>query len=64
MTLGRFAYDTQLERAIMTTTEPLSGSQRRYLAQFVDAYTARTPKSAAARRAAWPYLADSRSSLG
>jgi glutamate-1-semialdehyde aminotransferase len=47
-----------------TTTEPLSPSQRRYLAQFVDAYTTRTPKSAAARRAAWPYLADSRSSLG
>jgi glutamate-1-semialdehyde aminotransferase len=47
-----------------TTSEPLSQPQLRYIAQFVDAYTARTPGSAAARRAAWPFLADSRSSLG
>jgi len=47
-----------------TTAEPLSQSQLRYLAQFVDAYTARTPGSAAMRRAAFPFLADSRSSLG
>ncbi len=52
----------------MTTTpptpEPLTPPQLRYLAQFVDAYTARTPGSAAARRGAYPFLADSRSSLG
>jgi glutamate-1-semialdehyde aminotransferase len=46
------------------TSEPLTPPQLRYLAQFVDAYTARTPGSAAARRAAWPFLADSRSSSG
>ena len=44
------------------TSEPLSQPQLRYLAQFVDAYTARTPRSAAARRATWPFLADPRSS--
>ena len=52
----------------MTTTppasEPLTPPQRRYIAQFVEAYTARTPGSAAARRAAWPFLADPRSSSG
>ena len=47
-----------------TTAEPLSQPQLRYLAQFVDAYTVRTSRSAAMRRAAWPFLADSRSSLG
>jgi glutamate-1-semialdehyde aminotransferase len=44
------------------TAEPLSPAQLRYLAQFGDAYTARTPRSAAARRATWPFLADPRSS--
>jgi glutamate-1-semialdehyde aminotransferase len=47
-----------------TTSEPLSPPQLRYIAQFADAYTARTPGSAAARRAAWPFLADPRSSSG
>jgi glutamate-1-semialdehyde aminotransferase len=45
-----------------TTPEPLSQPQLRYLAQFIDAYTARSPRSAAARRATWPFLADPRSS--
>jgi glutamate-1-semialdehyde aminotransferase len=48
----------------MPTSESLSPHQLRYIAQFVDAYAARTPGSAAARRRAWPFLADSRSSLG
>jgi len=47
-----------------TTAESLSPPQLRYIAQFVNEYTARTPKSGAARRAAWPFLADSRSSSG
>jgi glutamate-1-semialdehyde aminotransferase len=47
-----------------TTAEALTSPQLRYIAQFVNEYTARTPKSAAARRAAWPFLADSRSSSG
>ena len=47
-----------------TTPEPLSHAQLRYIAQFADAYTARTPRSAAARRATWPFLADPRSSSG
>jgi glutamate-1-semialdehyde aminotransferase len=47
-----------------TTPESLTPAQLRYVAQFVNEYTARTPKSAAARRAAWPFLADSRSSSG
>jgi glutamate-1-semialdehyde aminotransferase len=47
-----------------TTAEPLSAPQLRYIAQFVEAYTTRTARSGAARRAAWPFLADSRSSLG
>jgi glutamate-1-semialdehyde aminotransferase len=46
----------------MTISEPLSPSQLGYIAQFVEAYTARTPRSAAARRATWPFLADPRSS--
>ncbi len=45
-----------------TTAEPLSPSQLRYIAQFVEAYTGRTPRSSAARRATWPFLADPRSS--
>ena len=45
-----------------TTAEPLSEPQLRYIARFVEAYTARTPRSAAARRATWPFLADPRSS--
>ena len=45
-----------------TSPEPLSQPQLRYIAQFVEAYTARTPRSSAARRATWPYLADPRSS--
>jgi glutamate-1-semialdehyde aminotransferase len=47
-----------------TTPEPLSHPQLRYIAQFADAYTARTPRSAAVRGAAWPFLADPRSSSG
>jgi len=47
-----------------TTAESLSPPQLRYIVQFVNEYTARTPKSAAARRGAWPFLADSRSSSG
>jgi glutamate-1-semialdehyde aminotransferase len=47
-----------------TTSESLSSAQLRYIAQFVDAYAARTPGSAAARRATWPVLADPRSSSG
>jgi glutamate-1-semialdehyde aminotransferase len=46
------------------TSEPLTPPQLRYIAQFVEAYTARTARSGAARRGAWPFLADSRSSLG
>ena len=46
------------------TSEPLTPPQLRYIAQFVEAYTARTPGSAAARRAAHPFLADPRSSSG
>jgi glutamate-1-semialdehyde aminotransferase len=45
-----------------TTTDSLTPAQLRYVAQFVDEYTARTPRSAAARRATWPFLADPRSS--
>jgi glutamate-1-semialdehyde aminotransferase len=45
-----------------TTAEPLSAAQLRYIAQFLEAYTARTPRSAAARRGTWPFLADPRSS--
>ncbi|HMG55260.1 MAG TPA: aminotransferase class III-fold pyridoxal phosphate-dependent enzyme [Kofleriaceae bacterium] len=44
--------------------ESLSQAQLRYIAQFADAYTARTRGSAAARRGAWPFLADPRSSSG
>jgi len=47
-----------------TTSQSLTPPQLRYLAQFVEAYAARTPGSAAARRAAWPFLSDSRSSMG
>jgi len=47
-----------------TTPESLSAPQLRYIAQFVDSYTARTPGSRAARRRAFPFLADSRSALG
>jgi len=46
------------------TSEPLTPPQLRYIAQFVEAYTARTPGSAAAQRAAYPFLADPRSSGG
>jgi len=49
---------------VTTTPESLSHAQLRYIAQFADAYTARTPRSAAARRASWPLLADPRSSSG
>lgn len=52
----------------MTTTppasEPLTPPQLRYIAQFVEAYVARTPGSAAAQRTAWPFLADPRSGGG
>jgi glutamate-1-semialdehyde aminotransferase len=52
----------------MTTTppasEPLTPPQLRYIAQFVEAYMARTPGSAAAQRVAYPFLADPRSSGG
>jgi glutamate-1-semialdehyde aminotransferase len=47
-----------------TTSESLSAPQLGYIAQFVDAYTARTAGSRAARRRAFPFLADSRSSSG
>src|SRR5688572_14110512 len=47
-----------------TTLETLSPAQLRYLERFAGAYTARTPRSAALRRAAWPFLADPRSSSG
>jgi glutamate-1-semialdehyde aminotransferase len=49
---------------MITTPDPLTHPQLRYIAQFADAYTARTPRSAAARRGAWPVLADPRSSSG
>lgn len=42
----------------------LNPAQLRYLERFIDEYVAKTPSSAAARRAAWPYLADPRSSSG
>ena len=46
------------------TSEPLTPPQLRYIAQFVEAYMARTPGSAAAQRAAYPFLSDPRSSGG
>jgi glutamate-1-semialdehyde aminotransferase len=50
----------------MTTNAPalLNPSHLRYIDRFVEAYAAKTPGSAAQRRAAWPYLADPRSSSG
>lgn len=48
------------------TTAPsvLSAAQLHYLDAFMADYVAKTPSSAAARGAAWPYLADPRSSSG
>src|ERR1051325_3097967 len=46
------------------TSEPLTPSQLRYIAQFVEAYMARTPGSGAAQRTAYPFLSDPRSSGG
>jgi glutamate-1-semialdehyde aminotransferase len=46
------------------SSDPLTPPQLRYIAQFAEAYMARTPGSAAAQRTAYPFLADPRSSGG